>query len=362
LQQAVTVGSLVMSGSSAAITNSTGTSSLVVSGTSTLAGNVTTSGLQTYTGAVTLAANSALTGVDISFNSTIKSNGSNYSLSVTDTGTTTFAGAIGSSTAGQKLSSLSTDGTGAVAMNAGSVTTTGTQTYTGALTLGANTSLIGSTVTTNSTLAGGSHTLAVSGNLVTADNYSGLTSLTVSGTSSLGGNVTTSGLQTYSGAMTLIGAHRTLTSTANGDLTFAAVDGLFNLTLANGSGAITLGAIGANAALTELTLTGTGLNTLNGDINTSGAIDLKGTSRTTTFDLVDRIITSTANSGNGAITLGTTNAAYKLTLNSGSGTITLSGVGVAGDGMSPTTLAGLILTGTGSNVLGGSINAFGAVD
>jgi hypothetical protein len=188
-----------------------------------------------------------------------------------------------------------------------------------------------------------------------------LSSISVSGTTSLGGNVTTTGSQTYTGATTLISADRVLTSSSSDFLSLGTVNGLYGLTLSNGSGAITLGSIGNSDALTFLTLQGTGTNSLNGDIKTSGNIDLKGTSRTTTFDL-DRAITTTMNGANGVITLGTTNAAYGLTLNSGSGTINLSGVGVAGDGMLPTSLAWLILTGTGINHLGGSITSFGQVN
>ncbi len=96
LQNALTIGSLSMSGTSPAITNTTGTSSLVVNGTSTLAGNITTSGAQTYTGAVTLGAASVLTtgssAGNILFGSTVS--GAN-TLSITTTGDTTFTGAVG---------------------------------------------------------------------------------------------------------------------------------------------------------------------------------------------------------------------------------------------------------------------------
>jgi hypothetical protein len=81
-----------------------------------------------------------------------------------------------------------------------------------------------------------------------------------------------------------------------------------------------------------------------------------------TFDLVDRTIDTTSRLGNGAITLGTTNSAYGLTLSSGSGTISLKGVGVSGDGMDATSLASLTLRGTGTTNLEGSIITFGSVD
>ena len=62
-----------------------------------------------------------------------------------------------------------------------------------------------------STVAGGDNALAISGNLDLDGAATGLTSLTVSGTSNLGANVTTSGIQTYTGATTLSGGDRTLT-------------------------------------------------------------------------------------------------------------------------------------------------------
>ncbi|MBU3624608.1 hypothetical protein, partial [Polynucleobacter sp. AP-Latsch-80-C2] len=61
LQNALTIGSLLMTGTNPAITNTAGTSSLTVNGTSTLKGNITTNGAQTYTGAVTLGGASVLT-------------------------------------------------------------------------------------------------------------------------------------------------------------------------------------------------------------------------------------------------------------------------------------------------------------
>ncbi|WP_143070224.1 beta strand repeat-containing protein, partial [Polynucleobacter asymbioticus] len=55
LQTSITLQSLVMSGNSASIINSTGSSSILVKGSSTLIGSITTSSTQTYTGSVTLA-------------------------------------------------------------------------------------------------------------------------------------------------------------------------------------------------------------------------------------------------------------------------------------------------------------------
>jgi hypothetical protein len=177
--------------------------SLVMNG-----GSVTTTGAQTYNDDVTLGADTTLNGVGITLGSTIKSNGTKRSLSVNDSGTTTFGGAIGSTTDGEKLTSITTDSAGAVAMNAGTVYTTGAQTYNDAVTLGADTTLTGTTITTNGTLAGGSFGLTVTGNAVfgndAADTITGLSTLSVSGTTGLYTNtVTSSSTQQYSGSMTL---------------------------------------------------------------------------------------------------------------------------------------------------------------
>jgi hypothetical protein len=117
-----------------------------------------------------------------------------------------------------------------------------------------------------------------------------------------------------------------------------------------------LGTIGGSTPLKKLTLQGTGANTLNGDINTTDDVDLKGTSRTTTFSNADRSITTTNSAANGAITIGTINSAYGLTLNAGSGTITL---GLVGD---ETPLDTLTLTGAGANALVGGIMTTGNID
>jgi hypothetical protein len=105
------------------------------------AGAVTSVGGQTYTGAVTLGADTTLTGVGITLASTVKSDGTNRSLTINDSGTTTLGGAVGSATAGDKLSSLTTDTGGTTAINGGSVATVGNQTYGDAVTLGADAAL-----------------------------------------------------------------------------------------------------------------------------------------------------------------------------------------------------------------------------
>jgi autotransporter-associated beta strand protein len=198
LRTTQTVASLNMA-SGTSITNGAGTSDLTVTGTSTLANRINTSGTQTYRSAVTLGADVTLTASTVNTPSTLA--GSNHALAIVG------AANIGGAYTG--LSSLSVSGTSTLGAN---ISTTGTQIYTGVVTLsGADRTLTGSMVNTQSTLAGGGHALAIVGAANIGGAYTGLSSLNVSGASTLGANVSTTGSQTYQGAVTLINGDRTLT-------------------------------------------------------------------------------------------------------------------------------------------------------
>src|SRR5205085_10248370 len=110
--------------------------------------SITTSGAQTYNDAVTLGAATTLTGVGNTFNSTV--NGA-QALTVNDSGTTTFNGAVGNATA---LTSLTTNAGGTTAINGGAVNTTAAQTYGDNVTLGAATILTGVGNSFNGTVNG----------------------------------------------------------------------------------------------------------------------------------------------------------------------------------------------------------------
>ncbi|MGN6706805.1 MAG: two-partner secretion domain-containing protein, partial [Rhodanobacter sp.] len=105
----------------------------------TLVGDVTTSAAQTYNTALVLGGDRVLSGSDITFASTVDGA---HALSVVGSGVTTFAGAVGSSTA---LTNLTTDAGGSTQLG-GTITTSGTQTYNDAVTLGSDAVL----TTTNS--------------------------------------------------------------------------------------------------------------------------------------------------------------------------------------------------------------------
>jgi cytoskeletal protein CcmA (bactofilin family) len=177
---------------------------LTVSSASALnGGSVTTTGVQTYTGAATLGVDAALAGSLITFGGTLDSD--EY-LEIT--GDARFDGAV-------SLEYLTVSGTSA--LNGGAVTTTGVQTYTGAATLGVDTALAGSLITFSSTLDGTEY-LEITGD-AQLDGAVSLEYLTVSGASALnGGLVTTTGIQTYTGAVTL-GADTVL---AGSSITFGA--------------------------------------------------------------------------------------------------------------------------------------------
>ena len=171
---------------------------------------MTTTGGQTYTGAVTLgAADTTLTGTLVKFGSTLDGQPSvgggntgyggtlDAAPALSIVGNASFGGAVGGTT---QLASLWVSGT--TALDGGSVSTTGGQTYTGAAQLGANAILTGSAVTFGSTLDG-AYRLTITRN-GEFDGATNLRSLSVSGSSTIdGGSVTTTGGQTYTGAVTL---------------------------------------------------------------------------------------------------------------------------------------------------------------
>ncbi len=150
------------------------------------------------------------------------------------------------------------------------MTTTGAQTYGGAVTLSSDDDLTGTTVTFGSTV-GGAHGLTVTGNGVFEGGVD-IASLDVTGTADLnGGTVTTSGTQTYTGAVVL----GTSANLAGGAIDFASRNGGTvggqSLTLIGAT--ITIGNnIGANTALNGVTLSG-GNIFLSGNIMTAnGAV------------------------------------------------------------------------------------------
>ncbi|MFA7429625.1 MAG: hypothetical protein WCZ23_05685 [Rhodospirillaceae bacterium] len=247
---------------------------LSVSGTTALAGTIVTTGVQTYTGAATLTGATVLnSGAAVSFLSTLDGGhgltiGATQATFASSIGAATRLGALTVNSAGQTLfsgtvraASVTTDAAGTLALNGGSVDTTGTQTYGERAVLGANTTLTGSLVTLQGGVdaaTAGSQSLAVVGNAAfnnTVGGTAALSSLSVSGTSAFTHNVSTTGTQTFGGAATLGGAV-SFVSTA-GSLVFGgSIDAPGNtaLSLMAGGSISVSGATGGTSPIGSLTI------------------------------------------------------------------------------------------------------------
>lgn len=304
--------------------------SVSVTGTSAVStGVVTTTGTQVYTGAVTVTPNVVFTGSTVTFSSDL----SGGNVDVTVTGNGVFAGVsgldalvvTGNATFGGVVSTSTVAVTGTTQINTVLMSTSGTQTYTGAVTLGSTTTFSGTQVTFSNTLTGGGFGATVSADgtfaLVTGvgalsvtgngvfNNTVNAGSVAVTGTADInGGAVTTTGTQIYNGIATL---------GANTVLTGAGVT--FNTTLNGGGFDLTVNGAGDFAevlGVDVLTVAGDAVfgNTVNGNqVTVTGTAALGGASVTTT----------------GTQTYGAANLAADVTL-TGSG-VTVSGA-VAGNG------------------------------
>ncbi|MDK9725992.1 MAG: hypothetical protein OEL88_14055, partial [Sterolibacteriaceae bacterium MAG5] len=240
---------------------------------------------------------------------------------------------LGDGTGADDLTGLTTlDVTGATALKASAITTSGTQRYRSAVTLLENSapnttkSLSGSTITFDNTLNAttkGKEGLAVTGALVLNNTVGGTTELgtvTVSGTTTFNAGATSvktdntgggTGNQTYSGAVTL-----------NEDVSLSGVGLTFSDTVAGSARNLTLdgrtgdigfgGAVGTGLSpLGSLLINGARHVGINGAINASGVRQVTGTGTTTVnaavtttsggtgIELVNNSLTLTAN---GALT------------------------------------------------------------
>ena len=248
----------------AAVGGTTVLSSVAVSGGAAInGGTVTTTGAQTYGNGSSLGANSTLTATLVSFGTLNDAAAGQQSLTVA--GNALFGGAVGGTTA---LKTLSVSGTSTIDA---AVTTVGTETYAGAVTLGGDAAL----TTTNAAVGfgatvDGGHGLTI-GSGTGGVNFAGavggttaLASLTIGsgGTVAInGGLVDTTGAQSYGEAATL-GAATTLdASTAS-----------FGSTL-NGAEALTVNGnamFGGTTALNSVAVTGSAAIN-GGTVTTTGA-------------------------------------------------------------------------------------------
>ncbi len=305
------------------------------------------------TGPVTVTTHDA----PVNFNGTV--NGAQALAVNAGSGTTTFSAAVGATTA---LASLATDAGGTTALNGATVRTSGAQAFNDAVTLGAGTTLTGSDVTFAGSLDGAQAlTVNASGTTTFGGVVGGNTAL-ASLTTNAGGStalnagaVTTSGAQTYNDAVTL-GADTTL---AGAGLTFnGTLDGARSLTANAGTSAVQFnGAVGDTTALTALAANG--LTVTAADVTTTSTqaytaisgVTLGGDLSSTHSDITvtgpatlgaDVAISTGAGAGNITFTgaTSTVNGAHALTLAAGAGNVVLGG---AAGGITP--LTGMTISG-----------------
>ncbi|WP_114857042.1 filamentous hemagglutinin N-terminal domain-containing protein [Azospirillum brasilense] len=283
---------------------------LTVGGETLLTGaTAVTSGAQTYGGAVRLAGSpSVLAGTGVTFAGALDGG---QALTVTSgTGDAVFAGTVGGTerlgdltvnSAGQtrfaqsvRAASVVTDAAGTLALNGGSVDTTGTQTYGERAVLGTDTRLTGRTIV----LAGGldaatrgGQGLTIAGDAVLNGAVGGtqaLSRLSVTGAAALnGGAVTTMAEQNFGGAVTL-GADTVLTggtvsllngvSAANAGVQGLTVDGDAVLAGVFGeTGALRQIAVSGGTRLDGASVTTTGAQRFGGALTVAGASALTST-------------------------------------------------------------------------------------
>ncbi|MCA1661475.1 MAG: hypothetical protein LC648_04685, partial [Novosphingobium sp.] len=359
----VTTSGLTTFGGAVGATNAL--ASLTANGGGTTAldgGSIRTTGGQTYADAVTLGAATVLASAGngaIDFASTLDGA---QTLALNTGGLTIFRDDVG---AGAPLTSLTTDSPGITQLHAGTVTTTGAQTYNDVVVLSADTTLTGTgseqisfANAVNSDATARSLAVNTSGSTVFSNGVGGasaLSSLTTNpgGTTSLSGTFSTTGTQNFGDAVTLTGA-TTLTSSgagAAGDITLAStVDGAQALTVNTAGRSSFGGAVGGGTALTSLTTDAPGTTGINGgSVRTTGA--------QTYGDAVllgaDTTLTSTAN---GTIDFASTvNEARALTVNTGGLTIFRAPIGGS------TALTSLTTDAPGTTTIhGGTVTTTGA--
>jgi hypothetical protein len=310
--QSLTVNSAGTTLFSAAVGSGTPLTSLTTDAGGTTAingGSIITSGAQTYNDAVTLGAATTLTGVGVSFASTL--NGA-QTLSIIDSGTTTFGGAVGGGTA---LTSLTTDAGGTTAINGGSVKTSGAQIYNDAVSAG--------TVTLTTT--GGGNITAVN-----AGNDFG--NLSLSGTDAMirDANSVSLGTSTLTGYLDLV---------SGGSITQGGVLSIGGGLWAMATGDIflkSLNVLGASASLTAGAANQVWLNATRIEVGTVRPSDLT----TTNVGITAANVTLEAPSGSAFITNGTeglVTATAPLSATAALTIRTLPSNGAIGDSAAPTT-------------------------
>ena len=366
--------------------------SLAVTGPTALDANVSTQGNQTYSSTVTLGAAS----VTLNSDANSAGNGAIDFAAAISGGTDSLV--LTSGSGNQTLNGITAGGltqttTGTITLDTGTYTigttpyTFGAVTTNGTLTLGQATSFgvvaLGSNTTIDSTNTAIDFTNTVDGTTANAEGLVvnagtgavtfgapvggsfALTSLAVTGPTTLEANVTTDGAQTYNSAVTLGAAVVTLNSnfngTSNGAVDFAStVDantaGSDGLVVTAGTGLVTFGTtVGGSQALASLAVTGPTM--LGGNVSTEGGQTYNSA---VTLAATVTLNSNANNTGNGAIDFvntvnATTAGSQGLTVTTGTGTVTFGGA-VGGSQK----LASLSAT-SGAIVLGGNVTTAGTL-
>ena len=249
-------------GGTAALTSLTDSST----GITTINNNITTTGIQSYAGPVSLATGpitlTTNSNGNIIFSSTL--NGAEALTLTPGSGSVTFTGIVGG---GTPLASLTDSSTGITTIN-NNITTTGTQSYGGAITLGNDVTLSGTTINL-AAVTGGAHNLTITGNTVLSGAFTNVGTFTVSGTSGINTpSISTSGTQGYTDGVTL-GNTSSLISSGNISIASAtSSSNTYGLTL-NATGTLAMGQMGSPSSyLNSLSATGVGGMTLSGNVYT----------------------------------------------------------------------------------------------
>jgi hypothetical protein len=303
-------------------------------------------------GAVTVTPSlSLVSGAGVTLSNTINSGG----LTITNAGTLTIAAAgdLTLSDAFVQNGAGTVSTAGDIITSADNISFATAVTLTGAVALDA----AGGNITFSSTVDGGlALALDADSGAIALNGVVGatpLTSLVTTGTTggiSIGNNITTTGVQTYTGPVTLSGSP-TLTTT-NSLVNFGAdVSGAGALTVTSGGGGLTFGStVGNGVNITSLATTSTTGNiTLSGNIDSDGTIGFNGP--------VLLAADSTITTSDDLVTFSDTlNNAQNLVLTTGSGGVTFTGI--VGGGIP---LTSLLTSGTtGTITLGNNVNTTGA--
>jgi uncharacterized protein YjbI with pentapeptide repeats len=318
-------------------------------GTTHLAGTIaTTSGSAAFTGPVVLDADANITSAgSITFNGTV--DGAN---NLTLSGTTAFNGSVGTTA----LASLSVSG--ATTVNAAAITTTGAQSYTGAVTLTHDAALKGGSIIFNSTVDGAQNLTATGSTSFngTVGGGTALASLSVTGTTTVNAAaITTTGAQSYNGAATLT-HDAAFTSTGSGSIAFGGtLDGSQNLTVTAGTGNVSFtGAVGSGARLNTVTVVSAGNVTVSAGMKATALTQNAGSGTTALGGTVDV---------NGAAGVSLTTSAISLTgsVTVGAGSLTWTAANSVTESSGASVSAGgnLTLTATAGNISLGSMSAPG---